>query len=1173
MAALKYKDSQGIWHKLYGGSSSSLPYVYLKQRADYLYEIQFDSYPELTTSPTEIAGCSTFTKDGKVYRNLDYEYTDNASFIVKTPEFVGMSFADGVLNGQVASWEMNKIEQLPNRVVDGINNSGLFISEHVAFNDYGFAGSTDEDAIPLYYVPNLILRNCTTHDELVEWINENKFKFALYQTLKDTGYILMFFIKIGDKCYSLQPNASKEYELFNLSGQTTPKLTNFISVGTDTITRTDSRLQSHPTGIERYNLINNGATLEDLKFTQCYVAPDRLSEFIGINNTSKSSSDAELTSIYNSAKNLYDRHIRDGKTWHTMHSVVYNLSNLSLSVCVQENFEHEYTSSLHDKTPSGGGTVEISTETDNAIVEKSDGLYVKDLSDKIEELKVYKEPDLIEIGTLNINDSVVDGFSKDNYFEFPFTLNAEGKPFEFYMDITTGSDVTGLQMILDSTYEVSIGIQNSGFLMALSSDGIVWDICDSIGTHRLSPHTNYRIRFSYDLSKYVLAYSIDNGNSWIDDISVDSSHVLNHTNVYIGCNVSYGTDNNYFRGSIDLNHWYIVFGNEIIWEGMDDAGLLTKLSVDLGNITQDGIKVIQEIVSDNIPINISQHTDNILTKEPDGLYVKAPTGTAISQEPDNAVEDKDGLYVKDYSSDITNLNNNDSKVKADNSTASKYLTEWIDNNTITYDSTQNVLKVTGISGTDTTVAEIQLLHGVTSNIQDQIDALSKPMTIFGVFQTKAELDVSTDTPHDGSTAIIQADEFHGGKQYTYIYVESMSKWVPIAESTVALRNFTLDPINLTNEVTGVLPENKVDSLIARLSQVLLDSDYRGSDKGVVKSADTLKGLTATIADLNNAHSHTNKVLLDSLLRNGLGDLVLSDDGTYRKIFQISTTAPLSRNIIWFDNTDPQAVLLKIHDGTKWTTVAGGGGGSGGSTPISQDPANKITEKSDGIFCDAITPDELTPIEGNIPTDIQLQQFHDDLDEKYVRVSELTEVDGLFPSEEQLQQFHDDIDAKYVRVADLTEVYGGFPTNVELQEILDTLRDKYLTSSDLIEVSPDAIGAPYELTEEHLTNAMFNGRPVYERLYIGTTGDDTTAAHALIEDIITEWNIDTPIMCERVGGSYADDNKSCIGQYSHSNTNFATAYIQSETNNLVEYHSHAQWSNQPIHVLIKYTKTV
>lgn len=278
----------------------------------------------------------------------------------------------------------------------------------------------------------------------------------------------------------------------------------------------------------------------------------------------------------------------------------------------------------------------------------------------------------------------------------------------------------------------------------------------------------------------------------------------------------------------------------------------------------------------------------------------------------------------------------DEKVKLDaTATDAKYLNELIDNATIEVDTTNNCLVVKKIDGQTATVAEINFLTGVTSNIQTQIDNLGKSMTMYGVFGTKADLLASTTpTPVDGNTAIVIADEDNNNKQMTYIYIASNSAWTQVAESSVTVRDFTTEPIDLATETTGILHKSKIDTAIARLADVLDKTTYKGTGDGIVKQADKLTGLTATIAALNQAvtdsHTHSNKAVLDKIVSNGIGSGFLADNGKYISILHVGTTSPTYDSQIWIDNTDSSKPILKIFDGTNWVTISSASSG-GAST--------------------------------------------------------------------------------------------------------------------------------------------------------------------------------------------------------------------------------------------------
>ena len=270
------------------------------------------------------------------------------------------------------------------------------------------------------------------------------------------------------------------------------------------------------------------------------------------------------------------------------------------------------------------------------------------------------------------------------------------------------------------------------------------------------------------------------------------------------------------------------------------------------------------------------------------------------------------------------------------STDAKYLNELIDNSTIEVDANNDCLVVKKIDGQTATVAEINFLTGVTANVQEQINNLGKSMTMYGVFGTKADLLASVSpAPVDGNTAIVIADEDNNNKQMTYIYIASNSAWTQVAESSVTVRDFTTNPIDLDTETTGILSKDKIDTAIARLADVLDKATYVGSANGIVKQADMLTGLTYTITALNEAikdsHTHTNKTALDKIVSNGLGSNFLADNGKYISILSVGVSEPAYTSQIWIDTTNVSKPVLKIHNGTNWIAVSGSSSETGVST--------------------------------------------------------------------------------------------------------------------------------------------------------------------------------------------------------------------------------------------------
>ena len=354
----------------------------------------------------------------------------------------------------------------------------------------------------------------------------------------------------------------------------------------------------------------------------------------------------------------------------------------------------------------------------------------------------------------------------------------------------------------------------------------------------------------------------------------------------------------------------------------------------------------------------------------------------------------------------------DEKVKLDaTSTDAKYLNELIDNSTIEVDATNNCLVVKKIDGQTATVAEINFLTGVKSNIQTQIDNLGKSMTMYGVFGTKADLLASTTpTPVDGNTAIVIADEDNNNKQMTYIYIASNSAWTQVAESSVTVRDFTTEPINLATETTGTLHKSKIDTAIARLADVLDKTTYRGTGDGIVKQADKLTGLTATIAALNQAvtdsHTHSNKAVLDKIVSNGIGSGFLADNGKYISILHIGTTSPTYDSQIWIDNTDSSKPILKIFDGTNWVTISGSSSGSGTSITVDSAMSDTSTNPVQNKVIKAYVDSKSVDISADLDNAIQNKT-----DGIYVEKTKISTDDGNALSEKSNGLFVQDLSDK------------------------------------------------------------------------------------------------------------------------------------------------------------------
>lgn len=349
-----------------------VPYVSLERLGDYLYQVTFDTVPEYTPLSTfDATGCTSFVRDGKLYRNLDWNYDGAVEFKVVFKGAEGMSFISSITNDNL---DPELIGQLPYHMNDGRNTAGLMVSTHVLYNDFDYEGSGTK-TVPITKLPYLVL---TTMDSVGTLSTEVQDAITNMQLPTALGeYLIQVLVTDGTTTKVLTPTSSG-YEYVDITAL--PKLANFKWLNKATLQRNDADLQDRPTGIERWNAIDEDVTLEDLKFTEAYTSTNRLSEFIGINDTDKDSTDAELLAIQQIAAGKYATRTRDGETWQTVHSVIYGAGGME-SLHTQEDYDKEYIAQGGGGTwGSITGTLSDQTDLQAALDSKMDDGDVKAVS-------------------------------------------------------------------------------------------------------------------------------------------------------------------------------------------------------------------------------------------------------------------------------------------------------------------------------------------------------------------------------------------------------------------------------------------------------------------------------------------------------------------------------------------------------------------------------------------------------------------------------------------------------------------------------------------------------------------------------------------------------------------------------------------------------------------------
>ena len=214
---------------------------------------------------------------------------------------------------------------------------------------------------------------------------------------------------------------------------------------------------------------------------------------------------------------------------------------------------------------------------------------------KVDDLELFKFPNATIIGAPTINNGQISGFSQTSYLQFPFLMDFQGRHFAINMEFTTAADVTNQQNIFDSDFGLAFAIRSGKFVIAVSSNGTSWNIGEGVGTHTVLSNTTYRVQLAWDGTAYKLAYSVNGGESYTEDISLASTASPFPKQVYIGVGENYASVLNFFKGIINLNYASLYVADSLVWQGMDDVGLASRLATDLSNIDTAGEQRIKDI--------------------------------------------------------------------------------------------------------------------------------------------------------------------------------------------------------------------------------------------------------------------------------------------------------------------------------------------------------------------------------------------------------------------------------------------------------------------------------------------------------------------------------------------------------------------------------------------------
>ena len=309
--------------------------------------------------------------------------------------------------------------------------------------------------------------------------------------------------------------------------------------------------------------------------------------------------------------------------------------------------------------------------------------------------------------------------------------------------------------------------------------------------------------------------------------------------------------------------------------------LIEHLTNSTIHITQDEKNSIDDTKS-----TLNSHTAN--KSNPHEVKTSQLQDVQITSLLDNQVLVWDDMQQKYVNKFVDNIAGSDELVKmSSTSTDSKYLEDLIDNNTIVNDSDKLVVKK--IENMLATVDELNYLQGLDDNIMTKLSSLNGSVDVYtnSSFDTYVDLmsfDFTTLPATKKWLMYVVSDETRNNQISMYVCsstTDSSNPPIYIGSNSATPRNFTTNPINLTSEITGVLPKTNVD-LTGLLTETEIDSymkieDYTGSGTNEINIAKTLSGLNHTIPELNdsitNSHIHDNLNYVDKISEDASGNLI------------------------------------------------------------------------------------------------------------------------------------------------------------------------------------------------------------------------------------------------------------------------------------------------------------
>lgn len=375
------------------GASPVFPYSDSTKKHNYLYELWFDNidyysaYQYFKAHDEGFSGGCSSVRNGKYFgRKFDWFYNNEVEFIVNVPH-IGNRYASIGIAAGLSQLTKDFVEQgkpnnvysiIPFHLTDGMNERGLVCNMNVVPTDYGVNVSIPTSTQEVEICSTMIVRYVIDHfDDARVAANYIKEHMKVYfpQALHSKNYEVHFMIADPYKTCIVEFVNNQAVVIDNQYHY----MTNFFLYGivpnqdgtvytpyTQDAThdaRTTNLITRYGSGLERFNIIVEHYHLTDtengmwdlmnlLDYSKAYpghsgsAEPKWYTEFVGGGLTS-SSDVSEFNNILYEAQEAYENRSRDNPvTWHSVHSIVYNMENKTATLKVQEQ-NTTYETVLH----------------------------------------------------------------------------------------------------------------------------------------------------------------------------------------------------------------------------------------------------------------------------------------------------------------------------------------------------------------------------------------------------------------------------------------------------------------------------------------------------------------------------------------------------------------------------------------------------------------------------------------------------------------------------------------------------------------------------------------------------------------------------------------------------------------------------------------------------------